>query len=207
MLVTSTREGTICFHTAYPNYHGNVASLLGRFRPCPSQPNAAIATATAVFGFAFGYRMKGWTPGKDPTEESEVRANRIPGDNNAALAARALNLHQNYNLPLYLQFEIADAIVGRAPVEYESSRKDQGTIKVADEFVRHALSSNKKVGTVVLLAHRHHYERCRIILEKKGITGLQEDKPYSGYDELEAQPRVMGPEDFILNDFVSMANL
>jgi hypothetical protein len=33
------------------------------------------------------------------------------------------------------------------------------------------------------------------------------DDPYSEYDEFEAQPRVMSPEEFIVNDFVSVAAL
>jgi hypothetical protein len=207
MLVTNTNGGVIHFATAYPSYRRNVADLLGHFKPCPDQPSASASEVFAVFGFAFGYRMKVWTEGKSPTEQSEVASHRIPGKNNSELAERAVRLHNQRQLPLYLQFEIADAIDGRVPVEFASSRKDQGTGAVADEFVAHVLSSNAKARAVVLLAHQHHYERCRIILEKKGIIGLPIDDPYSEYDEFEAQPRVMSPEEFIVNDFVSVAAL
>jgi hypothetical protein len=56
----------------------------------------------------------------------------------------------------------------------------------------------------VLLAHQHHYERCRIVLAHRGIKGLPAGEPYFDYDDFEAQPRVMSPEEFIVNDFVSM---
>lgn len=204
-LVTNTKHGVIDLATAYLSYRRSAAELIGYFKPCPQQSNASIDTASAVFGFAFGYGMRSWTQGRSPTEVSEVVANRIPGGNNAALANIAVSLYEQAHLPLYLQFEISDAIKDRAPVECDSSRKDQSTLAVANEFIRHALSKNAKVGTVVLLAHQHHYERCRIILEEKGITGLPAHTAYAGYDPLEAQPRVMSPEEFIINDFVSMA--
>jgi hypothetical protein len=209
MLVTSTKHDMIQLATAYSNYRRSVAELLGYFKSCPKQSKADISTATAVFGFAFGYEMTGWTEGKSPTEDSEVKKNRKPGENNIALAKMAEDLHgPNGSRPLYLQFEISEAIKAinkQVRVEFASSPKDQGTAAVADEFIAHALSTNAKVGTVVLLAHQHHYERCRIILEKKGIKGLPTDTPYPYYDELEAQPRVMSAKEFIVSDFVSMA--
>ena len=163
-----------------------------------------LSLADAVFGFAFGYRMKAWSKGVDPRDENEVRAHRLPGANNAVLAEQARKLQLEYGHALYLQFEIADAIGSSAKVKYQSSRKDQGTAQVTDEFIAHA---KEPIRTVVVVAHRHHFERCRIILEKKGITGLPPHDQYSGYDPLEAQPRVMSPEEFIVNDFASMAGM
>jgi len=148
--------------------------------------------------------MKAWSKGLPPTDENEVKANRLPGANNAVLAEQARRLHLEYGYELYLQFEIADAIGNGTNVAYASTRKDQGTAPVADEFIAH---TKKSIQTAVVVAHQHHFERCRLILEKKGITGLPTCDLYSGYDPFEAQPRVMSPEEFIVNDFASMAGM
>lgn len=205
-LLTSTRDDVIDLVTATASYRRSVADLVGHFKNCPDPPEARISEASAVFGFAFGYRMEAWTDGRQPTEESEVVAHRRPGKNNEALAETAVWLQQQYNhLLLFLQFEISDAVAGRASVACTSSRKDRGTYAVAHEFISHAHAQNVSIQKVVLLAHQHHYERCRIILQQQGITCLPAGKPYSGYDDYEAQPRVMSPEEYIVSDFVSMA--
>lgn len=214
VLITNTCCDQINLHTAYQSCHKTVKELLGHFKRCPQQdwkPEAlksAIKSADAVFGFACGYRMKKWS-GIDPTEKTQVENYRIPGANNAVLAEQARQLHRKYKLTLYLQFEIADAIGKSASVAYESNCQDQGTNDVLKEFVKHykATHKGKKPKTVVLVAHRHHYDRCQILLKKKGIRAIQLPDQYSGYDTLEAQPRAMTAEDFIVNDFASMAGM
>ena len=208
-LVTNVINGReVCLDTAYPGCHRRVEALLGLFQPCSESAVASdTSSATAIFGFAFGYRMKAWSKSLAPTEDAEVIANRLPGANNAALAEQARRLHLEYNYDLYLQFEIADAIGGGTKVEYASKRKDQNTFAVRDEFIKHGEESENPIKTVLLVAHRHHFERCRIILDMKGITGLPPHDWYSDYDPFEAQPRVMSPEEFIVNDFASMAGM
>jgi diphthamide synthase subunit DPH2 len=149
--------------------------------------------------------MKAWSD--DPTSDSEVQTNRIPGMNNAAFAQQAHLLQSTYRKDLYLQFEIADALPTNTPVTYSSKRKDQGTKDVACEFIAHATNSGTRIKTVIVIAHRHHYERCRIVLEGLKITGLPTPDQYSNYDPLEAQPRAMSPEEVIVNDFASMAGM
>ena len=78
---------------------------------------------------------------------------------------------------------------------------------MANEFIAHAVNAGKRITTVIVVAHRHHYERCRIVLERLKITGLPTPNQYSGYDPLEAQPRAMSPEEVIVNDFASMAGM
>jgi hypothetical protein len=200
------KDGEIRLDTAYPHYRKRVDELLGRFGPCYQSPITPTSSSSGVvFGFAFGYRMKAWSKDRGPADKREVEVNRIPGRNNAVLAEQARRLYLDNGHALYLQFEIADALGNGVKAEYVSKREDQGTGPVADEFIAHARACGKQIESVLLLAHRHHFERCRIILESKGITGLPLPDQYSGYDPFEAQPRVMSPEDFIVNDFVSMA--
>jgi hypothetical protein len=205
-LVTNVRDGKLCLQTAYLSCTKSIADLIGRFPPC-SQILGDPSSADAVFGFAFGYRMKAWSDGLAPTDTEEVRANRVPGPNNAALAEQARRLHLEYGLDLYLQFEIADAIGSGARVAYTSSRIDQGTILVARELLSQARQSRETIKTIVVVAHRHHFDRCRIVLEKEGIKCLPTPEEYVGYDPLEAVVRVMSPQECIVNDFASMAGM
>jgi hypothetical protein len=181
--------------------------LLGYFKPCPlALEQADFYSAEAVFGFAFGYRMRQWSKGVAPTDPAEVEANRIPGANNAALAEQAAQLHLDYRLALYLQFEIADALRSGITPTCVTHRIDQGTAGVLKHFICEAKKKGRNLQCVVVVAHRHHFERCRLLLEDQGISRvLPPPSFYSGYDPLEAQPRVMSPEECIINDFVSMA--
>jgi len=206
VLISNTRDGRIAVRTAYQTCDKPVEQLLGHFKPCRSAPIEPDATsADAVFGFAFGYQMRRWTKGVSPTDRDQVAANRIPGANNAVLAEQARQLHLNCHLDLYLQFEIVDAIAPGATVEYRSQHIDQGTGPVLKEFMSHAASKDKAIRAAVVVAHRHHYDRCRLLMEKEGVRAVRPPDLYSGYDPQEAQPRVMSPEECIVNDFASMA--
>ncbi len=207
-LVTNTHDGQIDLQTAYPGCTRPVDQLLGHFKRCPPLPDQFEADAAdAVFAFAFGYRMRQWTNGVPPTVQAEVTANRIPGANNAVMAEQCRQLHVTYKLALYVQFEIADAIGGGATVEYAGTRGDQGTGAVLQEFMIHAGQTGKNIRAAVVVAHRHHYDRCRIILEDEKIRVIPAPELYMGYDPMEAQPRVMSPEEYIVNDFASMAGM
>jgi hypothetical protein len=206
VLITHTCKDQIELQTAYQRCSRKVEELLGHFKPCPQIPDQADFTAAdAIFGFAFGYQMKQWSNGIDPLAPDEVAANRIPGANNAVLAERARQLHMTHSLDLYLQFEIADAIGKTTSVVCTSKRIDQGTQPVLKEFLDHAANNGKKIHAAVVVAHGHHYERCRLLLEEQRIRAIQPPNLYLGYDPLEAQPRVMTPEEWIVNDFASMA--
>ena len=77
-----------------------------------------LQSATAVFGFAFGYRMERWLDGTRPTDPLEAQLRRLPGRNNEELARRAESIRSSLGLPLLLQFEIADAITQIPPDFY-----------------------------------------------------------------------------------------
>jgi hypothetical protein len=205
-LVANTKDGNIRLATAYPNCSRRVESLLGHFKRCPQFSDySELASADAVFGFACGYRMKKWS--NAPTIEAEVKANRLLGANNAVLALQAQLLHLEHKLDLFLQFEIARALSTDTVIAFTSSPKDQGTNDVAREFLAHAASIGKKISRVVVVAHRYHFERCRLVLQRMNIIGLPTRDQYSGFDLQESQPRAMSPEEMIVNDFASMAGM
>lgn len=202
--------GCFCLKTAYPRCTKSIKELLGLFQPIHDADLDKDQEATAVFGFAFGYRMDEWLDGIHPKDELETRFRRRPGKNNEALAEIAERINRDLKLPLYLQFEIADAVTNKDAVKFSSSRKDQNTIAVAKEFVDHTEKNVFGKRFVMLLAHKHHYERCRIVLKRMGvqIVPIPEKYPrYDKYDEHEAQPRVMSAEENIVNDFASMAGM
>lgn len=208
LVSNASSDGSISLDTAYPGCSKKASDLLGHFLPEQRIVPDQKSKVDALFGFAFGYRMLVWPSSNPPTDSCEVARNRLPGLNNAALAEQARVLQRELNRPLFLQFEIADAISGSADRLYSSRRVDQGTYGVAKEFDDELKRSGKSVQSVVIVAHRHHYERCRVILERSfNITGLSPPDLYSGYDPCEAQPRVMSPEEYIVNDFASMAGM
>ena len=45
------------------------------------------------------------------------------------------------------------------------------------------------------------------MLKRMGVQSVPIPDPYEGYDEYEAQPRVMSAEEYIVNDFSSMAGM
>ena len=201
--------GRFCIKTAYQYCDKYISELLGLFQPVHDADVDKDQEATAVFGFAFGYRMDKWLDGTRPTDELEARQRRRPGKNNEVLAEIAERINDDLKLPLYLQFEIADAVT-KAAVEFSSSRKDQGTNAVAAEFVNHAEDNVFGKRSVMLLAHQHHYERCRIVLKRMDVQSVPippKYPRYDKYDEYEAQPRVMSAEENIVNDFASMAGM
>ena len=203
-----TTTNSFSLDTAYPSCDARIGDLLGCFQPVDgSNPRITKVTPCAVFGFSFGYRMASWVDGTHPTDELEVRLRRRPGKNNTELAKIAESIQTTQGLPLYLQFEIADAVSSNIPIVCASDRKDLVTIEVAATFLDHARNTISSVDTVVLLAHQHHFERCRIILERMGVACVSPNQTYNQYDEYEAQPRVMSPEEYIVNDFFSMARM
>ncbi len=203
--VTKDRD-KFCLKTAYPGCDKSVGDLLGKFRRCDVSTIENTETALAVFGFAFGYQMRNWPKDAEPTADHVVQQERQPGKNNTKLAEIAVEKYREHERPLFLQFEIAEAVGKNAKVAFSSSPTDQGTFAVAKEFVKAAIESEVNIKTVLLLAHKHHYERCRLILQQMGIQSVSAGE-YDKYDRDEAQPRVMSQEEYIVNDFASMASM
>ena len=176
-----------------------VSDLLKKLPRRPLKPNGDLtATKTAIFGFAFGYRLKSRIA---PGEER-----RLPGPNNRRLAEICANLKRLYgNLKICAQFEIADALADYTDVRCDVSTRAQniGTKAVVKQFLK---SLDPQPQTIVVVAHRHHLDRCHIILrEDLGLATVDADESYDGYDPLEAQDRVKSAEDFIVSDFISLA--
>ena len=168
---------------------------------CVAPPKAKVRDADAILGFSCGYRLRKYSDGGAGA--------RLPGLNNRALAKIAVALKKEFQLPLYAQFEIADAIedyTDSAP-DYRTPTEDMGTKKVIAYFVHHRVVKNDSTfGKVIVVAHRHHIGRCLILLEQDfGITAYPYGEQYEKYDPHECQRRARDANELIVSDFVSMA--
>lgn len=178
--------------------------LLNHFHRCDCSPvsKSKVADADAILAFSFGYRNR--TYGSSGTES------RLPGPNNRALGEIAVKVKRNLKLPLFAQFEIADAIddYTQGVADYSTPREDMGTIKAIRYSFDHQKVSKlgRRFKKVVVVAHRHHMGRCLIVLrEDFQIEAYAYGKQYSDYDPRECQARVTSPRECIVSDFVSMA--
>ena len=101
---------------------------------------------------------------------------------------------------------VYNRIFSKVVENIKSKEKDQGTKDVAAEFHDEIKRTQANIQTVVIVAHRHHVERCRLILENDfNLKGLPYKGGYDKYDPSEAQPRVINSSHCIVSDFVSMA--
>src|SRR5688572_20381099 len=98
---------------------------------------ASANNGEAIYCFSCGYRLKR----RSVTALGEEI--RLPGKNNRALAEIAAGLKKtNAEIPLYAQFEIADALDDYTNVaaDYSSPPKEMGTVEVIQWFVQDSSS-------------------------------------------------------------------
>jgi hypothetical protein len=197
--IFSSLSGDVLKFSGVYNYETPVASLAGKFTLEHRKSYATATKPNVIFAFSFGYRVKAR---QAPGEER-----RLPGVNNRALAEIAARLKLATVLPIYAQFEIADALDDYTVVnaDYSSPAQDMGTGKAVDYFKDHAKEQTFTINTAIVVAHRHHMDRCILTLRDKGVQGIPCQESYEGYDQKEAQLRVVSPEEFIISDFISMA--
>jgi hypothetical protein len=168
--------------------------------PEPAKTLGNLRAADAIFAFSFGYRYK--------TRDVGGEDRRIPGPNNRALAKICADLKVLLQIPLFAQFEIADALDDYTSIraDYITPAADLGTGRVIEAFREQAEEEFQKLHRVVVVAHQHHVARCvLLLLNDFGIDSVGTIETYSEYDPREAQLRVISPEEYILSDFVSMS--
>jgi hypothetical protein len=199
--LTNGAVGPYLSLTGAISFTKRIDSLLGKFSgwtPPSQYPNSE--GAKAILGFSFGYRLKSR---QAPDEEK-----RLPGRNNRHLAEISADEKRKHGIPLYVQFEISDALDDYLDTraDFSAPAKDMGTVPAIKYFVEEAKKRGEKLDKVVVVAHRHQMHRCVLILEEDfHIAGVPASKTYEEYDTKEEQPRVICPEMYIVSDFVSMA--
>ena len=204
-IISNTRGHTFSLRNTMYNFEGPIVGLIPidfwkltwgpHSKPSPNQ----LQKAEAIFAFSCGYQLKDL---KDCAPH-----NRLAGKNNTKLAEIAKLLKERHAKPLFAQFEIAAAPALSGVEKFESKKEDIGTRDVICQFMDIAESHALKPRSVIVVAHGHHIERCVRLLDRYyQVEGVpHEEKPYYEYDEEECQPRAMGPADYIVSDFVSMA--
>jgi hypothetical protein len=163
---------------------------------------ARIESPLAIFGFSCGYRQRFW-------QSNEV-ANRLPGKKNRALAKAIMDTLEFVNIPVYVQFEICDALEENHEYKpkYSAPVEDMGTKQAIDRFLKSIGWENMGSRNVVVIAHRHHVGRCLLLLKDRGLTGyvpsLPNGLPLAYDDDNEAQARAKTEDALIASDFISM---
>lgn len=202
-IISHTRSNEIRIRTALHDFGPRpVSALLEHFKRCKRTPtDDELQSAKAIFAFAFGYQME-MVDLKD-----QCPKNRLPGQNNYRLAEIAITLKKRFRHPIYAQFEIAKAIPNflEDKNNFRATETDMNTREAILQFM--AKHSGDTPYKVIVVAHRHHTERCVLMLNKFEIEGLPSPIAYSEYDPLECQPRAMSPNENIVNDFISMAEM
>ena len=198
-----TVSDSIVFKGVY-RLNKKMQNVLEYFRGCDGRARGKITDADAIFAFSWGYRIKSCSDGG--------AIGRLPGRNNRQLGEIAVGLKRRLRVPLCAQFEIADAIEDSEDdrnlhPDYRTPTEDMGTSKAIEYFVGHQTVQRRHAfRSVVVVAHRHHLDRCLIILKEDfQIDGLPSPRSYDGYDRREDQLRAMNPKENIVSDFVSMA--
>lgn len=177
-----------------------LSSPLGSRSPRPADAGD-LRQAAAIFAFSFGYRLKS---GQHIGPQA-----RLPGKNNRALADITAALKSELpSVPVFAQFEIADALEDRdppVPVECRTPAEDWGTKTVLDYFLRsHGWRALPGDSSVLVVAHAHHLTRCCMLVEEVGLRCLLPQRSYNEYDPAEKQPRVKDHIEFIHSDFISL---
>jgi hypothetical protein len=170
---------------------------------CNGLPGVASDTemqaAEHAWLFAFGYWLR--------IGQRDIAEHRLPGLKNRLIVEAAQRVRAKYpQLRLAAQPETADALNEQPKSMVVSSVRDQGTIKVIEEFIDALGWKSKENGkTVVIFGHRHHCPRIAMLLAVKGIRALlPPDALPVTYDDLwEKQPRVKTEEAFLWSDTVS----
>lgn len=130
-----------------------------------------IRNADVVLGQAFGLRK--FSPGKS----------------NEALAKIARKLHQRFNLPLVLQWEIAECLPDLPIAEVVREHRLKGKYLDTFEMLFQIRVMSGKHGweRAVVLAHPHHHWRCMMVAKRLGFDVLVVDVSSVPYDKLSTQ--------------------
>jgi hypothetical protein len=163
-----------------------VARLLGdevlSWRP----PEIAARQITTILAFTFGNRM-------------QPNGNRTPGPVNEALADIAVRLHRATGVPVYAQWEVAEAAGCRISPDRlfaiypgrdeRSEPRYLATAGVVEEVVRRTGDPAAR-GTVGIVAFADHAWRCVATARRFGLTaGLPAGYAMPRqYDALSGQP-------------------
>jgi len=131
-----------------------------------------------------------------------------PGDSNKALAKIAKRLHKKYELPLILQWEIADCLPKLSKAGIIREHRVKGKYLDTYEALSQAKAICDRYGwkKAVILAHPHHYWRCVMIAKKLGFITVAIDTYRVPYDMLSIQKWTKTSLRFIPYDFAARIN-
>jgi hypothetical protein len=161
-------------------------------------PTIAPAQVDSIIAYAFGNRILS-------------NGNRVPGPMNDALADLVVQLHKETNAPVYVQWEITEAIGDRiAPdkvisinpiLDAQANIVYLSTAGVASAIVKQ-VGSAQKLGKVAVIAFNDHLFRC---IQTSRDAGIDAYAPAgytmpSNYDSQSGQPWTRNRFTYLVTD-------
>jgi hypothetical protein len=130
-----------------------------------------LANADVIIGQSFGLRK------------------RNPGKSNEAMADIARKLHDQYNLPLVLQWEIANCLpnLPKDFVVREHHIKGEYLDTYESLYQQRVFCQTKGWTKAIMIAHSDHYWRCMMVAERLGFYVIAVDTSSVPYDKLSTQ--------------------
>ncbi|MCP4358754.1 MAG: hypothetical protein GY796_12110 [Chloroflexi bacterium] len=173
------------------------------------RPDSDLTKGNVIFSFSFG-----------------IGKNKSPGKTNMALAMSVNRLFAKYHVPVFTQWEIADALLDLGlRVDFKASLKDTylSTRGVLNQFCQEIHRRGMPIidTNVILVAHPEHRYRCAKLIEETGFSVMIPDDNHVlekyweqcgcdkyGYDPESEQEWTRSREAFILHELaVRMALL
>lgn len=161
-------------------------------------PTIATAHINSIIAYAFGNRIL-------------PNGNRLPGPMNEALADLVVQLHKETNAPVYVQWEIAEAIGDRISSEKlivinptldaQANVVYLSTAGVASAVIKH-VGDAQKLGKVGVIAFNDHLYRCIQVSQDAGMDAYA-PADYTmpiNYDAQSGQPWTRNRFTYLITD-------
>ena len=161
-------------------------------------PTIATAQITSIIAYAFGNRIL-------------PNGNRFPGPMNEALADLVIQVHKETNAPVYVQWEIAEAIGDRIASEKltvinpvldaQANVVYLSTAGVASAIIK-CVGDPQELGKVAVIAFNDHLYRCIQISRAAGMDA-HAPEGYSmpnNYDPHSGQPWTRNRLTYLVTD-------
>jgi hypothetical protein len=128
-----------------------------------------------------------------------------PGISNRFLGQAVRKLYEEYNLPIILQWEIADCLIDIPVLKRIESHRIKGDYLDTYEVLYQArkFCKEKKLNKPILVAHQDHLPRVIKVAKKLGFKPIKKEFLYIPYDKHSSQPWTRNKIRFLIHEFAT----